>query len=227
MIDGESESTEEGGQPGGKTDEEMLASLPSWAQDEFQHLQRMVTGRGHEQERLRREAARLVQENWDLSQRLDALDAQAKELHEEVFQLNDAAERRCEPWKGPYDDSAVEANPKEVRYPEDEYNGAWEAARRKGEEPPSWETYWDKRQYVSQGLRNGDMHEGNFTETFRFEPAVRLHPERADHIQVAWFQCVTHSCRYHFKDKFEADHWPIRQTPGSYTHLTLPTTLPV
>jgi hypothetical protein len=189
---------------------EALASLPGWARDELQHLHWLAEGRGREQQKLHQEAARLVQVNQDLTQRFDAISTQADALREEVFQLNDAAERRLEPWKGPFDANVADADPKELRYPEEEYNEARDAARQKGEEPPSWEEYWGRHQYISKGLRNEDMHARLYTETFRFEPAVRLHPERADHTQVPWFQCVTHACRYHFHDKFEADHWPVR-----------------
>jgi len=173
-------------------------------QDTVAWLQSTNADLGNRLEQALEEARRLHGEVGQLNVELD-------DLHQEVFQLNDASDRPCEPWNGPYDTNVVEADPKEIRYPEDEYNEAREAAERKGEEPPSWEVYWTRRQYISQGLRNSDMHAGRFRETFKFEPAARLHPERADHVQVAWFQCVTHACRYHYKEKFEADHWPVRK----------------
>ncbi len=39
-----------------------------------------------------------------------------------------------------------------------------------------------------------------------------MHPERADHAQVPWFQCVTYVCKYYFKEKFDYNHWPVRAT---------------
>ena len=89
---------------------------------------------GNRLEQVFEEARRLYGEVGQLNVELD-------DLHQEVFQLNDASDRPCEPWNGPYDTNVVEADPKELRYPEDEYNEAWEAAERKGEEPPSWEVY--------------------------------------------------------------------------------------
>ena len=31
-------------------------------------------------------------------------------------------------------------------------------------------------------------------------------------MQVPWFQCVSDQCGYHFKEKFDQGHWPVRTT---------------
>ncbi len=39
-----------------------------------------------------------------------------------------------------------------------------------------------------------------------------MHLERADYTQVPWFQCITHVCKYYFKEKFDYNYWPVRAT---------------
>ncbi len=39
-----------------------------------------------------------------------------------------------------------------------------------------------------------------------------MYPERADHAQVLWFQCVMYVCKYYFKEKFDYNHWLVRAT---------------
>ena len=58
------------------------------------------------------------------------------------------------------------------------------------------------------------MESRDYEDKFRWVEGEtrRLHPERSDHAQVPWFQCVTHACKYHFKEKFDYNHWPVRVT---------------
>ncbi|KAK4095904.1 hypothetical protein N658DRAFT_502182 [Parathielavia hyrcaniae] len=105
-------------------------------------------------------------------------------------------------------------DPQEVRTPEYEFNDAWEYARMKGEAPLSWEGYWQKDQYISIGKTTREVEAegmgGDFMPLIG-KDADRLSPARRDHVQVPWFQCITHACRYHFQLKFDFDHWPVRR----------------
>ncbi|KAK4097067.1 hypothetical protein N658DRAFT_314356 [Parathielavia hyrcaniae] len=54
--------------------------------------------------------------------------------------------------------------------------------------------------------------------------ADRLSPARRDHVQVPWFQCITHECRYHFQTKFDFDHWPVRRMDRQGRPMAIPWT---
>jgi len=146
----------------------------------------------------------------------DAKGAQrlAHELKEEVFQLNDALSRAGTRWEGPTTEDACGLQHDTLCNPEHEYREEREKRRLQEKTPQGWDDYWSERPYLSKGRTNDDM-DWDQVQAFRFAKGGecdRLHPGRADHVQVPWFQCVADTCGYHFREKFDHDHWPIRTT---------------
>ena len=164
-------------------------------------------------DRLRADAETLAQEWKEANDRMDAMTREVRDLRGEIFQLSDTADKGSIGWNGPYDDTdGSDLKPGEVRNPAYEYAELWHARRLGEPEPPSWQEYWRTKAYVSAGRSNKDMESRNYEDKFRWVEGEtrRMHPERADHAQVPWFQCVTHACKYHFKEKFDYNHWPVR-----------------
>jgi len=146
----------------------------------------------------------------------DAKGAQrlANELKEEVFQLNDALCRAGTRWEGPTTEVMRDLQHDTLCNPEREYREEREKRRLQERTPQGWDDYWSERPYLSKGRTNDDM-DWDQVQAFRFAKGGecdRLHPGRADHVQVPWFQCVADTCGYHFREKFDHDHWPIRTT---------------
>jgi hypothetical protein len=127
---------------------------------------------------------------------------------------------------GPTVDMWGDMNPHEVRIPEIEYNDAWEQARMHGEATLSWEEYWQKHQYISTGRTTDEIKTAALEKETApvMGDAQRLAPMRKDHVQVPWFQCVADSCSYHFKEKFDFDHWPVRGTTAGGLPKAIPWT---
>ena len=160
-------------------------------------------------DRLRADAETLAQEWKEANDRMDAMTREVRDLRGEIFQLSDTADRGSIGWNGPYDDTdGSDLKPGEVRNPAYEYAELWHARRLGEPEPPSWQEYWRTKAYVSAGRSNKDMESRNYEDKFRWVEGEtrRMHLERADHAQVPWFQCVTHACKYYFKEKFDYNH---------------------
>jgi hypothetical protein len=131
-------------------------------------------------------------------------------------------ETMTRPFEGPITYSAQGAHVGYVRNPEYEFQRAQEKEWYKvhPQEPRKyrrvrldWDNYWKKRQYISLGDTTIDMKNEGFGHPFELQEgeATRLSPDREDHCQVPWFQCIAHECRYHYRSKFSNDHWPVRK----------------
>jgi hypothetical protein len=150
----------------------------------------------------------LTREVQGFQERLDDAGQEVAALRGELFQVNDALDRGTIGWAGPYDADVEDCGPTEIRNPEEEWMSQNTGTM-------TWHEYWQNQPYVSIGKSNAEMQKSDYSDKFRWassDESRRLHPERADHVQVPWFQCVTHNCKYHFKEKYDYDHWPIRET---------------
>jgi hypothetical protein len=128
-------------------------------------------------------------------------------LQEQVSQLRRALEQERLAREGP---TQPYGEPGEVRDPAAEYANLWRGYRMGEAPPPTWTQYWQAKAYTSIGYYNDDM-VWKQEQCIEEGDAARLHPSRGDHVQIPWFQCVKHTCQYHFKEKFDHDHWPIKQ----------------
>ncbi|KAK3897171.1 hypothetical protein C8A05DRAFT_20007 [Staphylotrichum tortipilum] len=131
-----------------------------------------------------------------------------------VFQPNDTLHQNDIRWEGPLDDCPQEDLQGNVLcHPENKYRREQEKRQLQGKKPQEWDDYWNGRPYFSKGRSNDDV-DWSQAQTFQIVEGEcrRLHPGRADHIQVPWFQCVTDVCGYHYKEKLSNDHWPVRTT---------------
>ncbi|KAK4107899.1 hypothetical protein N656DRAFT_784873 [Canariomyces notabilis] len=101
-----------------------------------------------------------------------------------------------------------------LRQPETEYNEMWERERWTKRTPPTWEEYWQRRQYISIGQTTQEVEAQGYGPDFVYVmgDAPQLWMKTNNHRYVPWFECVDHHCRYHFKDKHDFNHWPIRGT---------------
>ena len=120
------------------------------------------------------------------------------------------------PWKGPVVSmERLGTNQShQVRYPEDEFGwkkvrGGWVQ-----QNDQDWDEFWNQRQYISVGRTTADVQRDGRNPTFEYQEgdAARLHPSREDHVQVPWFQCIDDHCEYHYRGKFDSNHWPTRPT---------------
>lgn len=208
MTDGESEASEED-RPADASDS--IAHLTEQKED----LKKEVQFLRESQEQLQAQADSLYNAWSQANARLDDCREEAQKLREEVFQLNDSASRGNIGWDGPHDkDVEDEVQPGEVRNPESEYEDLRRKHRFGDPEPPSWQDYWRTRAYVVSGRSNDDMNNRDYEGKFRWVEGEtrRMHPEREDHARVPWFQCITNACKYHFKEKFDYNLWPMRGT---------------
>jgi len=164
-----------------------------------------------EAENLEKENAQARQAVKDATQVVKDAHRLSDKLNEEVFQLNDALTRAGARWEGPTDDNASDLPGEQLCNPEYEYCRVQEQQRLQERQPQDWASYWSERPYFSRGRTTDDM-DWSQARAFRFVKGecARLHPGRADHVQVPWFQCVADLCGYHHKEKFDNDHWPAR-----------------
>ena len=135
-------------------------------------------------------------------------------LAEARSELNDALCRVGARWEGPTTEDPHGLQNDTLCNPEHEYREEREKRRLQEKTPQGWDDYWNERPYLSKGRTNDDM-DWDQVQAFRFAgegECDRLHPGRTDHVQVPWFQCVADTCGYHFREKFDHDHWPIRTT---------------
>ena len=214
-TDGDSATTEED-QP------EDASTIEARLQYQQEELKKENLYLRETQKRLRTDAETLAQEWKGANNRMDAMTKEVRDLRGEVFQLSDAADRGSIGWNGPYDDNIEdEPRPDEVRNPTHEYAESQRQRHCGDPKPASWQEYWRTRAYVSTGRCNKAMKNQDYEDKFRWagagEEARRLQPERADHLQVPWFQCIAHACKYHYQSKFDHDHWPVRETLANGT----------
>ncbi|AEO54994.1 hypothetical protein MYCTH_89935 [Thermothelomyces thermophilus ATCC 42464] len=166
----------------------------------------------------RNEVFRLNTELRERDGRLTRLAQQSDEMKDEMRELRRIVEtikgEQPVTYDGPdsyaehFDDQQLSHD---VRNPEYQFMRA-----NRGKDERTWESYWKKHSYVSTGVPTVHVQWEGFGKEFQYLPgdATRLHPRHEAHAQVPWFQCVAHECRYHFRDKFENNHWPTRQENG-------------
>ena len=133
-------------------------------------------------------------------------------LRVDAADLATLAEHGGNPWDGPTEEQHTEEPRICVLNPEHDYQ-SYLSTLEEGQEPPTWEEYWEGEVYTIQGRCTNDLEWVGYGDRFRLLEGddARLHPRRKDHMQVPWFQCLAHECRYHFKDKIDHDCWPIRE----------------
>ena len=154
---------------------------------------------------LREEAQLSTQEQQQVGTTLDRVFQGIQDLHD--AQTDDL------PWDGPTERS--DYNAKGVRRPRNIYSQAQEKRQAKGQRTQEWDEYWARNQYLTPGRNTEDLQIQGLRGTLdAYQPVEGDHPWLApgtrNHIDIPWFQCVAHECRYHFASKFHCDHWPIR-----------------
>jgi hypothetical protein len=186
----------------------------TFLQKQVDYLREKLAETRSENEDTQKEVKEVRRTVRDAIRQVKDADQQNDKLREEVFQLNDALTRAGHQWEGPTDDCASDVHNDKICNPEHEYRQEVEKRTLQGQEPPSWDDFWSNRPYFSKGRTTEETERGP-GGAFRFagtKECERLHPGRADHAQVPWFQCVADQCGYHFKEKFDRDHWPVRTT---------------
>ncbi len=139
-------------------------------------------------------------------------------LQNEVFQAQDAIRQEGVGSNGPYDEDVEDLPPRRSTQPHTfVYEDARTSAQERHPQPPLGRSSGVRGRTSALARTNhdiGDRRRDDPDGRFRWSgegDARRLHPDRKDHAQVPWFQCVAHECRYHFKEKHDNDHWPIRE----------------
>jgi hypothetical protein len=143
---------------------------------------------------LRRRVIELRGQNAELNDKIHELEQQVQQ--QSATTLGQVSENQ--PFNGPVFTGWGDMDPAEVRIPEMEYNDAWEYERMHGRTLPTREEYWQRHQYTSIGRTTAQVAAQGMGRGFMAPPgkdAQRLLPTRKDHVQVPWFQCVTHTCR--------------------------------
>jgi hypothetical protein len=175
---------------------------------------------------LQRRVVELRERNAELDDTIHHLERQVDYYRQSAFPPGWASSVANQRFDGPTLESWSE-DLFQIRPPEHEYNDAWEYASMKGEAPLSWEEYWQKNQYISIGKTTAEIEVegmgGDFAPV-QGKDAQRLSPALKDHTNIPWFQCITHACRYHFKDKLDFDHWPIRRMDRQGEPVAIPWT---
>ncbi|KAL2192265.1 hypothetical protein P885DRAFT_48100 [Corynascus similis CBS 632.67] len=185
-------------------------------------LQQKVVSQRKEIRQLQELRVSLEEHDRNITQRLEEAEAHVQELQEETDRINRALEGHYQAWNGPIRETYRKQGSGEVRNPEWEYQRHREE-RIPQEERLNWEQYWESHQYTSIGRSTGYIQEhgyGTWNQAHEGD-AARLDPRRNDHIQVPWFQCFTDACRYHFKEKFDHDHWPVRPNDANGASTTM------
>jgi hypothetical protein len=178
-------------------------------------LERIEEGRDN----FRRELARIKELADSIAENTAAANTSVERTREELRRLRtethdilDSDARGSLPWDGPTEEMVDNYTNTNIVNPEWEYNYHCDAQTREQQEVPTWEDYWKSRDHTTSGRETGDLEWIGYGARFQYLEGddARLHPRRQDHVQVPWFQCVAHECRYHFKDKLDNDFWPLR-----------------
>ncbi|KAL2192241.1 hypothetical protein P885DRAFT_48152 [Corynascus similis CBS 632.67] len=174
-------------------------------------LQQKVVSQRKEIRQLQELRVSLEEHDRNISQRLEEAEAHVQELQEETDRINRALEGHYQAWNGPTRETYQKQGSGEIRNPEWEYQRHREE-RIPQEERLNWGQYWESHQYTSIGRTTGYIQERGYGTWYQAHKgdAARLDLRWKDHVQVPWFQCFTDACRYHFKEKFDHDHWPVR-----------------
>ncbi|KAK4181963.1 hypothetical protein QBC35DRAFT_552287 [Podospora australis] len=136
-------------------------------------------------------------------QRLQAEERKAREQLEECISL----QKRLEGARTR--DKTTWINPRaEVWRLQERWRGKRQGPR------PTWEERWNqKTSFAARGITTWGVTEQPLGGGYHWVQgdARQVDPLDATHAKIPWFQCITHDCRLHTKDKVLAGFWPVRK----------------